>query len=86
MSSVPHDVMCFDLETGLSKALGKKVETFLVDTKGQQFKFRIGQRWNLVLSVKQLEDLWDNAEAPSALRGKFDSYKADCLAFQSYQR
>lgn len=86
MSSVPYDVMCFDVETGLGKALGKKVETFLVDVKAGQFKFRIGLRWNLVLDAEQLEMLWDDAEAPTALRDKFNSLKADCLGFQDYKR
>jgi len=86
MSSVPHDVMCFDIESGLSKALGKKVETFFVDVKAGRFKFRIGLRWNLVLDTEQLEDLWDDAEAPTALRDKFNGLKAECLGFQDYKR
>lgn len=84
--AVPLDTMCFDVEIGLSKALGKKVETFMVDVKAGIFKFRIGQRWNLVLDAEQLEDMWDDAETASALRDKFNSYKADCLGFQSFQR
>lgn len=84
--AVPFDVMCFDLETSLSKALGKRVETFLVDIKTGIFKFRIGSRWNLVLDTDQLEDLWHDTDTLSALKEKFDSYKADCLGFQDYKR
>ena len=82
--AVPHDTMAFDVERGLAKALSIRVETFLCGP--HEFKFRIGSRWNLVIDAEQLEDLWDDAEIPSALRDKFNNYKADCLAFQSYQR
>lgn len=83
---VPPDVMCFDLETGLAKALGKKVETFLVDIKSDTYKFRIGLRWRFEIGQDELEDLWQDVETPSALRDKFDSYKANHLAFMSYEK
>lgn len=81
---VPPDVMCFDVERGLAKALGIKCETFLCGAT--EFKIRIGQRWNLVLDRAQLETLWDNADNASALRETFDELKPSCLAFQSYSR
>ena len=85
-NSVPLDVMCFDLEIALAKALGKKVETFMVDLSAQQFKFRIGLRWNLVLDADQLEGLWADTDNPSILREHFDKLKPTCLNFQSYER
>lgn len=86
MSSVPADMMAFDVERGLAKALSIKVETFVVDLKADQFKFRIGQRWNLCVDREQLEALWDDCDQPSTMKAAFDSLKAECLAFQSYQR
>ena len=86
MSSVPYDVMAFDLERGLSKALGVKVETFVVDIQADIFKFRIGQRWRLELDSDALSDLWDDTDSPSALKDKFNLYKAACLAFMSFER
>ena len=83
--SVPLDVQCFDVETGLSKALGKKVETFLVDVKSGIFKFRIGYRWNLCVDEYQLGTLWDAWENISILKDKFNALKGECLAFQSYK-
>lgn len=85
MSHVPHDVQCFDVERGLAKALSIKCETFVC--RPDEFKIRIGQRWNLVLTPEQLEALWDNADNPSALREYFDDHlKAECLVFQSVSR
>lgn len=81
---VPPDVMCFDVERGLAKALSIKCETFLCGPA--DYKIRIGQRWNLVLSRDQLEGLWDNADNASALRETFDELKPSCLVFQSYSR
>lgn len=86
MSVTPHDVMCFDVERSLAKALGMKCETFLVDPAAGQFKFRIGQRWNLVLDADQLEGLWADTDNPSILREHFDKLKPTCLNFQSYER
>lgn len=84
MSRVSHDVMAFDVERALSRSLSIKCETFVC--RPDEFRIRIGQRWNLVLTPEQLEELWNDIESPSALRDKFDSLKAECLVFQSLQR
>ncbi len=84
MSKVQPDVMCFDVERGLAKALSIKCETFVCGPT--DFKIRIGQRWNLMLNRDQLEELWDNADNHSALRDSFASLKAECLVFQSYSK
>lgn len=84
MTIVPHDVMAFDVERGLARALSIKCETFLCGP--EEFKIRIGQRWNLVLDREQLEGLWDDCDQPSVLRSAFDAIKAGCLVFQSYNR
>lgn len=86
MSQVDVEVMCYDVESGLSKALGKKVETFLIDKARDQFRFRIGLRWNLQVDRDQLETLWDCWEVPSALKEVFDQLKSECLGFQDYKR
>lgn len=41
---------------------------------------------NLVLDRDQLEDLWQDADQPSCLRDKFNTYKSECLGFQDYKR
>lgn len=82
--AVPLDMMAFDVERGLSKALSIRVETFACGP--DEFKFRIGQRWNLLLDRDQLEDLWHDVDCYTALKDKFDGMKADCLAFQSYRQ
>lgn len=84
MSALPADMMAFDVERGLAKALSIKVETFLCGPT--EFKFRIGQRWNLCVDREQLESLWDDCDQPSTMKGAFDSLKAECLGFQSFQR
>lgn len=84
MAKMDHQVMCFDVERSLAKALSIKCETFVC--RPDEFRIRIGQRWNLILSPEQLEELWNDIESPSALRDKFDSLKAECLVFQSIQR
>lgn len=81
---VPHDVMAFDVERALARALSIKVETF-VCIPGE-YKFRIGQRWNLILDQDQLEALWHDCDQPSTMKAAFDNLKAECLVFQSYQR
>ncbi len=84
MSAVPPDVQAFDIERALSKALGIRVETFLCGPT--EFKFRIGQRWQLVIDEEQLGDLWSDVDNHSILRESFDALKAECLAFISYKR
>ena len=84
MSRVSHDVMAFDVERALSRSLSIKCETFVC--RPDEFKIRIGGRWNLVLTPSQLEMLWDDVDNLSALRDRFDSMKAECLVFQSLQR
>ena len=82
--TVPADMMCFDVERGLAKALSIRCETFLCGPT--EFKIRIGQRWNLCLDREQLEALWDDCDQPSTLKSAFDNLKAECLVFQSYTR
>ena len=77
------DVQAFDVERGLAKALAIKVETFQCGPT--EFKFRIGQRWNLIVDAEQLGTLWDDAEQPHVLRDIFNNLKAECLVFQSYK-
>lgn len=84
MTTVPTDMMAFDVERGLAKALSIKVETFLCGPA--EFKFRIGQRWNLCVDREQLESLWDDCDQPSTMKAAFDALKAECLGFQSFQR
>lgn len=84
MSAVTPDVMCFDVERGLAKALSIKTETFVCGP--QDYKIRIGQRWNLVIDLEQLEALWDDCDQPSTLKAKFDELKTECLVFQSFKR
>tara|TARA_A100001391_G_scaffold96706_1_gene64102 strand:+ start:9507 stop:9761 length:255 start_codon:yes stop_codon:yes gene_type:complete len=84
MSRVPADMMAFDVERGLAKALGIRVETLLCGPK--EFKFRIGQRWQLVVDHEQIESLWDDCDQPSTMKSAFDNLKADCLGFMSFQR
>lgn len=86
MSAFGPDVMAFDVERALAKALGYRCETFLVDQKADENRFRIGQRWNLRVTGEQLEQLWQDTDSHAALRDTFDSIKADCLAFQSFSR
>jgi len=84
MSRVPPDVMCFDVERALAKALSIKCETFVCGP--EQFKIRIGLRWNLVLDRDQLEALWSDCDQSSTIKAAFDNLKAECLGFQSVQR
>lgn len=84
MTAITKDVMCFDVERGLSKALGIKVETFLCGPV--EYRFRIGQRWNLAVDEVQLGDLWNDSDNPSVLRDTFNELKASCLAFMTFQR
>ncbi len=84
MSKVPADVMTFDVERALAKALSIRCETFQCGP--DDFKIRIGGRWNLVLDKDQLETLWDDCDQPSTIKTAFDGLKAQCLVFQSYQR
>ena len=77
------DVQCFDVERGLAKALGIRVETFQAGPG--EFKFRIGQRWNLVVDADQLGMLWDAVDSQEVLRDTFNNLKADCLGFQAYK-
>jgi hypothetical protein len=86
MSSIGPDVMAFDVERALAKALGIRVETYLVDQKSDEYRFRIGQRWNFRVDREQLEQLWSDTDSPSAMRDTFDALKADCLAFQDVKR
>lgn len=86
MSTIGSDVMCFDVERALAKALGYRCETFLVDQRTDEYRFRIGLRWNLRVTREQLERLWQDTDSPAALRDTFDALKAECLAFQTYQR
>ena len=79
-----NEAICFDVERGLSKALGSRVETYVC--KPDEYKLRIGQHWNLHLTQEQLEALWENADSPQALRDTFDSLKSEALTFQSYAR
>lgn len=86
MSGIGPDVLCFDVERALAKALGMRVETYLVDQKHGEYKFRIGLRWNLRVDGDQLEQLWQDTDSPAAMRDTFDALKAECLAFQDYKR
>lgn len=86
MSSIGPDVMCFDVERALAKALSIRVETYLVDTKADEYRLRLGSRWNLRVDGDQLEQLWLDTDSPSAMRDTFDALKADCLAFQDVKR
>ncbi len=84
MSSVPPDAQCFDVERGLSKALGVKVETFVCTQ--DEYRLRIGLRWNLILTADQLSELWDDCDNPTALKDTFAELKAECLRFQEFKR
>jgi hypothetical protein len=84
VSRIGPDVMCFDVERGLAKALAIKCETFVCGP--DLYKIRIGQRWNLVVNEEQLGDLWNDVDNPSALRNTFDTIKSTCLVFQTFQR
>lgn len=84
MSDIGPDVMCFDVERGLAKALGCKVETFACGPT--EYRFRIGLRWNLIVDADQLGDLWNDADNPSVMRDTFNALKPKCLVFQTYQR
>ena len=84
MSSVPLDVQCFDVERGLAKALGVKVETFLCSR--DEYRLRIGLRWNLILTADQLSELWDDCDNPTALKDTFAELKGECLVFQEFKR
>jgi hypothetical protein len=81
---IPPEVMCFDIERGLAKALGSKCETF--ECGPEHYKIRIGQRWNLILTREQLDDLHNYADNPHALKDQFDLLRGECLVFQSYAR
>lgn len=81
---VPPDVMAFDVEQGLKKALGSKVETYVCGPT--EYKFRIGLRWNLILNKEQLSNLWDYVSNPPSMREQLDQLKAECLVFQSVNR
>ncbi len=83
---IPPDVQCFDVERALAKALAVKCETFVCSPASDEFRIRIGLRWNLVLNSEQLGALWQDCDQPSTTRAAFDDLKADCLAFQSLQR
>lgn len=82
MSRIGPDVMAFDVERALAKALSIRVETYLVDQKADEYRFRIGQRWNLRVDREQLEQLWQDTESSAALRDTFDALKGECLAFR----
>ena len=84
MSIVTTEVMAFDVERALSRALAIRCETFACQL--DQIKFRIGNRWNLVVTQEQLERLWADCDQPSTMKAAFDAIKDDCLAYQSYQR
>lgn len=84
MSHVPPDMMCFDVERALHKALQIKCETFQCGP--DVYKIRIGQHWNLQLDQDQLEALWNDCDQSSTIKSAFDNLKAECLAFQSYSR
>lgn len=86
MRKVSHDVMCFDVERGLAKALAIRCETYFVDQKANEYKFRIGARWNLRVDAEQLEQLWQDTDSPAAMRDTFDGFKGECLAFQDFAR
>ncbi|MBD8619734.1 hypothetical protein IFT67_12460 [Sphingomonas sp. CFBP 13728] len=77
-------MQAFDVERALSKALGIRVETFLCGPS--EYKFRVGQRWQLCVDEDQLGQLWSDVDNPSVLRDSFDALKAECLAFISYKR
>lgn len=86
MSGIGPDVMCFDVERALAKALSIRCETYAVDQKADEYRFRIGSRWNLRVDGEQLEQLWQDTDTPAAIRDTFDALKAVCLAFQDYRR
>ena len=83
MNVVPNDVMAFDVERALGKALAIRVET--IQCGPQEFRFRVGKQWQLCVDEHQLGNLWNDIDNHSVLRESFDALKADCLAFISYQ-
>ncbi len=83
MTTVPNDVMCFDVERGLGKALGIRVETIMCGP--QEFRFRVGKQWQLSVDEYQLGDLWNDVDNHSVLRESFDALKATALQFMTYQ-